>query len=745
MQPYTGVLALMSIESPPRDDYEWDGEWSIDKDYTACDQAGWTYGLSWWMLSLRLRHGNSLRDPSMTLVRRRRWVRHLRVVRHVRACVGGNFIAAVDSSRKHKFDTVASTSALQSRAAAATTTSICTPPAALATCARRSSDESLMGTICLHGFLREVTPKPVVSPQAESPTLADLPSDARCVLTSHALQAIKLAEDMMQHSDPSHVRRWFHAAAVYFEVIRSFGDLSPELDSQRQRVRRLARLCSHLHENCVTEYDTSSLSVTDMYELPADMILGRGSYGIVSLAIHKWTRQEYACKVLSFDEVGPHNVLKLHSEISSMRQLDHPNVLRLREVFFGHRRIYLIMDLCKGGELFELVNASSEHRTEQCAIRFLTQMFSAVQYLHINGVMHRDLKLENWLFEQRSGSHLKLIDFGLACHFRGHERICGAVGSMYYVAPEVLMGSYDARCDIWSLGVIAYMLVSGAPPFWGKNDHEIRSNILTGLWDFPQHFFSDVSPLAKDFIARLLQHDPERRMSIKEALAHNWLRINDNLSTQSRLTLWQREELLRILCSFASTSPLQKIVLQVIAFQLTPSEVAAARRLFILIDIDHSGTLSLRELIHAFHVAPGTTAVADEALPMDKATLAVIFQGVGISPSSEITFTEFLAATLWPQVQLDEVRARHIFNALDTNRDGRLSAASFKNLVGIDYADDVVNDLITGADGDGDGFLNYDDFLSAWRSCEELNSVAPQTKCLNAHISYLSRVCSKGR
>merc|ERR1711871_933692 len=100
-----------------------------------------------------------------------------------------------------------------------------------------------------------------------------------------------------------------------------------------------------------------------------------------------------------------------------MRQLDHPNIVRLREVFFGRRELYLIMDLCTGGELFDLVNLSNDHRTEQCATRFLNEMFSAVRYLHKNGVVHRDLKLENWLFESHSGLNLKLIDFGLAKHF----------------------------------------------------------------------------------------------------------------------------------------------------------------------------------------------------------------------------------------------------------------------------------------------------------------------------------------
>mmetsp|Transcript_31782 Transcript_31782/g.98171 ORF Transcript_31782/g.98171 Transcript_31782/m.98171 type:complete len:387 (-) Transcript_31782:854-2014(-) len=370
------------------------------------------------MLALRLRQGNSMPFPGMSLVRRRKWVRHLR------ASAGGNLPLAVCGS--------AHLQPLKGESM-----SIRTTPKGSAICSLTAG--SSVSELSKIADSRTSTPPP-----------RELSTEARGVLTTHALHAIKLAEDMMQLSDPIHMQRWFHAAAVYFEVIRSFGDLTPELDVQRRRVKKLARLCSHLHENCVAEHDAAGCLVTDVYEFPTDRILGRGSYGTVCLAIHKATREEYACKILSINRVGPQYVDKLHAEISSMRQLDHPNILRLREVFFARSRIYLIVDLCTGGELFQLVNTSIEHRSEHHATRLVAEMFSAIQYLHNKGIIHRDLKLENWLFQHRAGYDLRLIDFGLAKHSLQHERIHGAVGSMYYVAPEVLMGSYDARCDLRS-------------------------------------------------------------------------------------------------------------------------------------------------------------------------------------------------------------------------------------------------------------------------------------------------------
>lgn len=604
-----------------------------------------------------------------------------------------------------------------SGAVAAAEISVCTVPGTLALCSR-SHDEPGPNELSLQAALpyeaQYITPY-LLPQQATLPSMPEFPLAARSLLTSHALRAIAIAEDMMQNSDPLHMRRWFRAAVVYFEVIRCFCDVTLELNVQRQRLWRLSRLCCHLHENCVAEHNASSRSVTDVYELPADMILGRGSYGIVALAISKDTGEHYACKVLKFDQVAPQNIDRLHSEISSMRQLDHPNILRLRQVFFGHRRIHLIMDLCEGGELYELVNASSEHRTEKCATRFLTQMFSAVRYLHANGVMHRDLKLENWLFEQRSGSHLKLIDFGLARHFQGHERMYGAVGSMYYVAPEVLCGSYDARCDMWSLGVIAYMLVSGAPPFWGRSDNEVRSNILAGLWDFPHHFFSGVSSMAMDFISRLLQHDPERRMTAEEALSHPWLNPGSE-SSHRLLTMWQQEELFRTLMCYASANPLQKMILVVGAFHLTPAQTRAAQELFHIIDADSSGTISFDEFACALqsNLEYGTSRL--RLIRSDGAHIAAIFNAIIVSRSSEITYTEFVAATVWPRIILDEGALKRVFNSLDACRDGRLNVASIKSLVGIDYNEDEVLQLIIKADADGDGYLDYNDFLTAFKS-----------------------------
>jgi serine/threonine protein kinase len=155
-------------------------------------------------------------------------------------------------------------------------------------------------------------------------------------------------------------------------------------------------------------------------------------------------------------------------------------------------------------------------------------MLSSVAFLHARMICHRDLKLENWVLESGKDvwSPLKLIDFGLSTHFSRGQRLSRVVGSSYYVAPEVLKKSYTEACDLWSLGVIVYMLLSGAPPFYGKNDEAIKASIVQGEYTFPHELFRDVSDEAMAFVSTLLSYNIEYRYTAEQALTHPWLAAN---------------------------------------------------------------------------------------------------------------------------------------------------------------------------------------------------------------------------
>lgn len=261
-------------------------------------------------------------------------------------------------------------------------------------------------------------------------------------------------------------------------------------------------------------------------------VLGSGISGLVRLITHKSTGVKYAVKCLDLGLVETEEGLQqLREEIYIMCQLDHPNIVRLEEVYESHSEIYLVQELCLGGELFDRLDEQPDyHYTEAQCARLVKQMLCSVRYIHSKGIIHRDLKLENFLFSNTSAdSELKMIDFGLSKHFKFGEVQHEAVGTPYTVAPEVIRGCYDERCDVWAIGVITFLLLSGDPPFGGCGGPEplmqVRENILRGKFEFePEDIWENVSQEARNFIGMLLVTDPNRRPTAREVQKSTWLR-----------------------------------------------------------------------------------------------------------------------------------------------------------------------------------------------------------------------------
>mmetsp|Transcript_3643 Transcript_3643/g.6706 ORF Transcript_3643/g.6706 Transcript_3643/m.6706 type:complete len:514 (-) Transcript_3643:99-1640(-) len=275
------------------------------------------------------------------------------------------------------------------------------------------------------------------------------------------------------------------------------------------------------------------------YLLHRDLVIGKGSYGQVCIASRGETeghssgrsgkRKKFACKCVMLRN-DPKYISKLQEEVNVLRELrGHTNVIRLYDVFCVDNELFIITELGRGGDLFHLLTTHPKHGvTEAYAAKTVAEMLSAVAFLHSRSICHRDLKLENWVLESGKDvwSPLKLIDFGLSTHFHPGQRLSRVVGSSYYVAPEVLKKSYTEACDLWSLGVIVYMLLSGAPPFYGKNDEAIKASIVQGEYTFPHELFRDVSDEAMAFVSTLLSYNTEYRYTADQALTHPWLASN---------------------------------------------------------------------------------------------------------------------------------------------------------------------------------------------------------------------------
>ena len=260
-------------------------------------------------------------------------------------------------------------------------------------------------------------------------------------------------------------------------------------------------------------------------------ILGTGQQGTVRECVYRATGCRFAVKSIrkSDPAVKPDG---LSREAALLREMRHRSIIRLVDVFEDADYVHLVTDLCQGRELFErIVEKTSENNGWPClaedeAARTIYQILTAVSYLHERGIVHRDIKPENILFETTDeDSPVKIIDFGLS---KRHNEIVdrpmsSIVGTPYYIAPEVLRKRYDKSCDLWSVGVITYILLSGYPPFNGATNHETNESVLRGQYEFHAEDWKDISPEAMDFVRRLLQMDPRQRMTAQQASIHPWM------------------------------------------------------------------------------------------------------------------------------------------------------------------------------------------------------------------------------
>jgi len=268
------------------------------------------------------------------------------------------------------------------------------------------------------------------------------------------------------------------------------------------------------------------MSITDKYIIQEE--LGRGAFSIVKLAIEKETGIKYAVKMINKSTVGQ-DLVRLQTEIEILKKVNHPNIICLKDIIDTKNCLFLVTELVTGGELFDKIVELGSY-SEKDAANLVAKMVSAIDYLHEIDIVHRDLKPENLLLKDKNSiSEVKLADFGLSKIVSAQVMMQTACGTPGYVAPEVLLAKgYDKEVDMWSIGVITYILLCGFPPFYNEKLQLLFEQIMKADYDFPEDYWSDISNDAKDFIRKLLVVDPkkenDRERSIKTSVV-DWKRI----------------------------------------------------------------------------------------------------------------------------------------------------------------------------------------------------------------------------
>ncbi|KAI3882131.1 hypothetical protein MKW92_022012 [Papaver armeniacum] len=379
-----------------------------------------------------------------------------------------------------------------------------------------------------------------------------------------------------------------------------------------------------------------SKQLISKYELGEEV--GRGHFGYTCSAKVKkgeMKGQEVAVKVISKAKMQTAIAIEdVRREVKILRALaGHKNLVQFYDSYEDDDNVYIVMELCKGGELLDRILSRGGKYSEEDAKAVMVQILNVVAFCHLQGVVHRDLKPENFLFSTKDDtSPLKAIDFGLSDYVKPDVRLNDIVGSAYYVAPEVLHRSYNTEADMWSIGVIAYILLCGSRPFWARSESGIFKAVLKAEPSFDEAPWPSLSADARDFVKRLLNKDYRKRLTASQALSHPWLMNHQDIKIQLDILVY------KLIKAYVCSSSLRKSALAAVAKTLSVPQLAYFREQFTLLGPNKSGCISGQSLKTAL-MKNSTDAMKDSRV-LDYVNMVNSFQ------YRKFDFEEFCAAAI---------------------------------------------------------------------------------------------------
>ena len=475
---------------------------------------------------------------------------------------------------------------------------------------------------------------------------------------------------------------------------------------------------------------------------------------------------------------------ELKNEVAILKLLDHPNIVRAIETFEHRGRLFIALELCNGGDLY-----TRDPYTENEAARIAASISSAVSYLHSRGIIHRDLKFENIMFvrfavccgamscclwflntflrlwhdtlhtlQADSGkmADVKIIDFGLSKKFAKDEHLKDAVGTVYTMAPELIAGDYGSKADVWSVGVLAFMLLSSSMPFYGKTRHQVIQKIVRGRFHFTSRRWKTVSDEAIDFVQKMLQKDSADRPSADEMTGHVWLQRDDNHAKHVEAELM--DSIQASIQAFARYGTLKKLGLMVVAYKSTSSETEFLRRVFKKIDVVQDGEISKKEF---------SDALSDYDYSPEE--VDVLYRGIDVDGTGRVHYIEFLAATLEALGSIDEDRLAEAFDRIDSDDSGFITiedckclcvggcfvssshhrGCTVRDFLGDDVPRETLQRIIDEADLVHDRRISYREFLELWDADTDArmrvtrNQVKTRRRIISREPSFVSSISSE--
>ena len=435
------------------------------------------------------------------------------------------------------------------------------------------------------------------------------------------------------------------------------------------------------------------------YKIEGD--LGSGSFGQVKKVLNIKLKEHRAMKIVSKKSKYSKN------EIEILKKISHPNIINIYEIFEDTKKYYIMYELIEGGELFDAITTQG-YFSEKDACIVMKQILKAVNYLHNMHIVHRDLKPENIMMVTKSKFEVKIIDFGTAKQIKPKQKINEFIGTCYYIAPEVLEECYDEKCDIWSCGVIMYILLGGYPPFNGNSNSEIYAQIQNSQPSFVEEEWHGISEDAIALIKAMLRKNPSKRISAEQALNHPWFKLYSkqsglelNKANSKQLNQEIQMNAISKMKNFVKENRLKQAVLQFISTQFNlQREEEKLRDIFKHFDQDKKGMITKeifkKELTK--HYGFNDAQYLTEKL----------FGKLDLDGSGEISYNEFLTSLMDDMQVVTLDRLDKAFRLFDKDGNGKLSIEEIMHVFGGNG--DAWKQVIQEIDKNNDGEVDFEEF-----------------------------------
>ena len=491
------------------------------------------------------------------------------------------------------------------------------------------------------------------------------------------------------------------------------------LDSSYSTIHSLSRVPIQT-KNIIRKFNGSPFEENEVIDL-----LGKGAYGKVYKIKHKSNGQIRAMKVISIKQLKEnYKEEEIQNEIEILKNVIHPNIIKLYEVFNDNDNYYLLNEFCSEGELCKYL-IHFKKLPEVIVKHIMYEIFTAINYLHINNIIHGDIKLENVMIDSVSSDSyqsslekaitsiekgaddtieqtnflknnfaIKLIDFGCSKIFTTNEKkiIKGKEGgTLVYSSPELLNNIYSSKGDIWSCGVLMYILLSGEIPFQGATESEIHDKIIKGRFCFYNRYFKDISFEAKDLIKKCFLYNPKERISAKEALNHPFFSVHIPKvvdSSNNSIVSSKTKEVIESLVTFSQKSKFFQAVLAYLTHNFAKKkETTELKRIFLLIDTDKDGKISKNEL---------KTCLGSLGMDVSDDELNLILKRVDFDNDGYINYQEFLQATISTKDLFTDENLQSAFRLFDTHSDGTISVKELEEILGLTESIDkgIIKELL---------------------------------------------------